>query len=101
MGALSRWGVSTLVAVPWATFVVNVLGSILLGFLVAATDKPELRLLLGTGFLGAFTTFSTFSVESMQLVESGEYGVAAASVLGNLVLGLSGAALGLYLGARA
>jgi CrcB protein len=62
---------------PWATLIVNIAGSVLLGFIAAAYlnhPEPSRRnwyLLLGTGFCGAFTTFSTFSYETMKLVQNG------------------------------
>ena len=107
-GALSRWGVTIAaqrlagMGFPWGTFAVNVVGSILLGFLIQASDRAgwptDLKLALGTGFLGAFTTFSTFSVETVRLIEAGKYAMAAGNVGGNLALGIGGAALGIWLG---
>ena len=58
----------------------------------------HLRVPIATGFLGSFTTFSTFSVESVRLVEQGSYGLAAGNVVGSLVVGLIFAAIGLSLG---
>lgn len=88
---------------PLGTLVVNVVGGLVLGLLVALVVGEErlphaTRLALGTGFCGAFTTFSTFSVETLRLAQQGELGVAAANVGLNLALGLGGAALGLALG---
>lgn len=106
LGALSRHGLGLAAnrAVDWGipagTLAVNVLGSIALGFLMEGCDRAgwsaELRLALGTGFLGSFTTFSTFSVETIRLVESGNYGAVAANIGANLVLALAGAALGIW-----
>jgi len=102
-GAMARYGVglATVSAlgprVPWGTLVVNVVGSAALGAALegGTTLSPGMRLMWTTGFLGAFTTFSTFSVETVRLVERGALSWAAASVLGNVVLGLLGAGLGI------
>ncbi|MEX2275195.1 MAG: fluoride efflux transporter CrcB [Actinomycetota bacterium] len=98
-GALARYGVGGLVgryqagAFPWGTFLVNVAGSFVLGLLFAAltgrmTVSPTTRDALTIGFVGAFTTFSTFSLETFTLLEEGAYGLAAINVLGSLTLGL-------------
>ncbi len=105
LGALARHGTGALCerwfdpSLPWGTFTVNALGSFLLGLLVETiagneSIDPGLQAMLATGLLGAFTTFSTFSVQSVRLMERGDYGWAAANVLGNVVVGLSLAALG-------
>jgi len=78
--------------------VVNVVGSAIGGVLLATTSG-DLRLVLLTGFCGGLTTFSTFSVETVQLVLDGKSRVAVLSVVANLVLGIGAAALG-YLLAR-
>lgn len=84
--------------VPWATFVVNVVGSFLLGVVAAATaqhDAPTwLVTLVGTGFCGALTTFSTFGLETVRLVEEGALRTALLYVAGSLVLGLGACAGG-------
>jgi CrcB protein len=76
---------------PLGTLVINVSGTLLLSFLstlvLHEAVKPELRIVLGTGFLGAFTTFSTFELESEGLISNGEWLPASAYILGNLVLG--------------
>ncbi len=107
LGALARWGVSKIVGtsgtgLPWATLWVNGLGSLLLGLLtgwcLASADLDERwRLALATGFLGSFTTFSTFSVETIQLVEGGRWGLATANVMLQLAVGLTAAATGFFL----
>ena len=107
LGALGRYGVTQLfshprVDLPWAVFVVNVLGSLLGGLLLglaqqAAVD-PAVREVLFAGFAGGFTTFSTFSVETVQLAQEGRWRTASLSVGANLVLGLGAAAIGLALG---
>jgi len=78
---------------PLGTFIVNVLGSLLLGFLVALSLKrgdlsQTTLLLLGTGFMGSFTTFSTFSVETVQLMTNGNWQLALFNAAGSLALGL-------------
>jgi CrcB protein len=106
LGALARHGTGALCerlfdpAVPWGTFTVNAVGSFFLGLLVESIARnesmdPGLQAMLATGFLGAFTTFSTYSVQSVRLVERGDYGLAAANVLGNVIVGLGLAALGI------
>lgn len=86
---------------PFGTLVVNVVGSLLLGFLSEAADRtpwatPQVRMALGTGLLGAFTTFSTFSVESVRLASTSP-GWASLNVVGNLLLGLVAAGGGIAL----
>ncbi len=85
---------------PLGTFIVNVLGSLLLGFLVALSLKrgdlsQTTLLLLGTGFMGSFTTFSTFSVETVLLITSGNWQLALFNVAGSIALGLGGVWLGI------
>jgi fluoride exporter len=88
---------------PWGTFVVNVTGSLALGLLTGLAlchgfpDTP--RVVLGTGFCGAYTTFSTHTYETVRLVEEGAIAEAARNVLGTLVAGTAAAALGLALAA--
>jgi len=92
------------VGFPWGTFLINVSGSALLGLLAAAClghADPARRLwyvLLGTGFCGGFTTFSTFSVEALELLREGRGGAAVAYVLGSVAAGLAAAALAMRLG---
>ena len=79
-------------AVPWGTFTVNVVGSFILGATagaVTATDGPEWVLtLIGTGFCGALTTFSTFGFETVRLVEKGSLRAAAVNITASLVVGM-------------
>jgi len=86
------------VAFPLGTLVINVMGALLLAFLVTLVAqeavKPEWRLVLGTGFLGAFTTFSTFELESEELLSSGNWPAALAYIGGNLILGFGAIILG-------
>ncbi len=108
-GSVLRYGVGRLAAsylgpaTVAGTLIVNVTGSFLLGLLAAlALERPEpsghLRGLLAVGFLGGYTTFSTLSLESVRLLEGGEFMRAGASIAGNLALGLAAAYLGLLLG---
>ena len=87
---------------PLATLAINASGSLLLGFLLHAMLEsggvaPAMRLLLTTGFCGGFTTFSTFSVETVRLVEAGEGKLAASYVGASLLLSIAGALLGIWL----
>jgi fluoride exporter len=81
-------------AFPWHTFAINVVGSFVLG-LVAATckDRPAWQLLLGVGVCGGFTTFSTFSVEVLAMIEKDRLLAAAGYAVGSVVAGVMGAAL--------
>jgi len=83
-------------AFPWGTLAVNVVGSYLLG--VLATSGPHLNPLvtaaLGVGFCGAFTTYSTFSYETLRLLESRATTLAAANAVTSVLAGLGAAALG-------
>ena len=104
-GVLARYGISTAFhgdALPWATVAINVAGSFALGVLVVVPHwfSEEVRTALGVGFLGGFTTFSTFSVQAFLDVEAGEPGKAVVYVAASVGLGLGAAALG-YFAARA
>jgi len=96
MGA--RWGWTF----PWGTCAVNVTGSLAIGLvmtlLFARGADPAYRLLLVTGFLGGYTTFSAFSFEAISLLESRRWDAAALYVIGSVVLGLLATSLGLGLG---
>jgi CrcB protein len=88
---------------PWGTVVVNVSGSLLLGFLaVWFLERVEpahrgLYLLLGTGFCGGYTTFSTFEWETYRLIQDGNWPAALANVLGSVVLGFLALVCGAFL----
>ncbi|WP_147532788.1 fluoride efflux transporter CrcB [Bacillus marasmi] len=97
LGSISRFGLgewlSTTNGFPTGTFVINILGCFVLGWLLtlATINKnipANIVLLTGTGFLGSFTTFSTFSVETIYLVESGHRLLAVLYVLGSILIGL-------------
>lgn len=84
---------------PWATLAVNVVGSVVIGVLATLADERDTlsanaRALLVIGVVGGFTTFSSFSLETLRLVEEWGYPRAALYVLASLVLSLSGVALG-------
>lgn len=107
--ALSLWTLSLLsrsawAAFPFSTLLINVSGSFMLAFLLTAIGRgvlpPELRLPLGVGFLGAYTTFSTFSVELDGLLLRGEWGRVALYLLGNVGLGMVAALAGRLLALR-
>jgi CrcB protein len=88
---------------PWGTFVVNASGSLVLGVLTglglyhAFPRVP--KVILGTGFCGAYTTFSTFTYETVELLEEGALNEAARNAFGTLIVGAGAAALGLALAA--
>jgi len=78
-------------AFPWATFTANIVGCLLIGLLWATLNRypsTQLNLLLVTGFCGGFTTFSTFSRESLVLLQSGNYVMFAVYAIGSIALGL-------------
>lgn len=83
---------------PWGTFTVNVLGSLILGMITGAVSaggaSPQVQLALDTGFCGALTTYSTFSYETLRLLEDDARLFAAANVVASIVAGLGSAFLG-------
>lgn len=100
IGSLARWGVAEAVAGQWSTLMVNLPGCLLIGILAGwlFDTSPRLRLLLGVGFLGGFTTFSTHLLDAHDLLDTPL--TAAAYVGGTLVGCLLAAAVGLVLGRR-
>jgi len=107
LGAVLRYWTSTAVhsrlgsAFPYGTLTVNILGSLLMGFLyIWLTDRlasgPAVRAFLVIGLLGAFTTFSTFSMETLNLVESGHPGKALANALISVGVCFVAAAAGVF-----
>ncbi|MDT5032414.1 MAG: fluoride exporter [Actinoplanes sp.] len=82
---------------PWGTLTVNVAGSLLLGYLLGRPVGAAVTALLGTGFCGALTTYSTFSYEIFQLARTGNRLLAAAYAGGSLLAGLGAAYLGLLI----
>lgn len=83
---------------PWGTFTVNVAGSFVLGLVVAAALPSPWLALVGTGFCGALTTYSTFSFETVRLIEGRAALVASANVASSIVAGLIAAFAGAGLG---
>ncbi len=90
------------VAFPYGTTIVNITGALMLGFVLElSTDRllasPEARLLVATGFLGSYTTFSTYMVESVNLMRQGSLFLGVVNIAGEAALGLIFAVLGIYL----
>jgi fluoride exporter len=110
VGASTRYGLSLAMAArsetwPWATFTINVAGSLLIGalggWLAMRGDAGEpWRLLLGVGGLGGFTTFSAYSLETVRLIERGDYAGAAIYSAGSVIAGLVAVGVGLALAKR-
>ncbi len=109
LGAVGRYSVTAMVTqwvnspFPLGTMIVNILGSLLLGGLLSAlalnwTPSPELRSLIQVGVLGAFTTFSTFSMDAYDQISRGEILGAAAYIGGSVVLGIVALMAGVALG---
>ncbi|MBW7474223.1 fluoride efflux transporter CrcB [Paenibacillus oenotherae] len=104
LGAISRYGISVWMPQsgsdgwPWATFVINVLGSLALGIILALAARYKLGAVwregIGTGFLGAFTTFSAYSVETVRLVQAGNASFAVAYAASSIILGVGAALAG-------
>lgn len=88
-------------AFPWATLAVNAVGSLAIGLFGGWASRfgwsEALRLSLTVGLCGGFTTFSTFSKDSLALIDSGSYGLFALYVAGSVALGIAATALGLWL----
>ena len=108
-GACARYGVALAVSAFWrrefplATFLVNVSGCFVLGFVSAAmADRldPAWRLLVGTGFVGAYTTFSAFEYETARLTETGAFAWGALNVVSSVVAGFVAVKLGVVLGQK-
>ena len=95
IGSVARWGVSEAMPadgtseVPWATIVVNLFGTFVLGAMIAGALQTETLLLFGTGMLGGFTTMSTFGVETVRLIELGSSSAATIYIALNLLAPLT------------
>jgi CrcB protein len=108
LGALSRYGLGFWISSKWnqgfplGTFIINITGAFLLGFLnilfiEKLTISPLWRIGIGIGFLGAYTTFSTFSYEVIMLIEGGSLLTAGLYTLLSVIIGFTGVALGVGL----
>src|SRR6476660_657988 len=108
LGSVSRWECQRWIyqlhphPFPFGTFTVNIVGSFLIGVFYAFSEKgnlmnPEWRLFLTTGFCGGFTTFSTFSFETITLLRDGNYGYASMYILLSVILGVAAVALGIFI----
>ncbi|TMK56793.1 MAG: fluoride efflux transporter CrcB [Actinobacteria bacterium] len=104
LGALARFGLTLLVAdrlhphLPLGTMAVNVSGAFLLGLLAGASVDGDARLLFGVGLLGAYTTFSTWMVETQRIDKAGKRRIAILNIVLSVAFGLAAAALGRWLG---
>lgn len=111
-GALSRYGLSRFISnalvhtlFPWSTLVINSIGCLVIGFAVQVFDRvvvaPAVRDFLVIGFLGAFTTFSTFALETVNLLREREWGFGVWNLLGSNILGIIMVFAGVLLGRAA
>ena len=96
-----KWGEQ----LPYGTFLVNIIGSFIIGFLVMLIAEkldlsPQLKQLMITGFLGAFTTFSSFMFDAAQLLSKGQAGNSLLYILGSIILGFAAVIAGSALGSR-
>lgn len=106
VGAVGRYSTDRVISArhdmvfPWGTFTVNMVGSAILGLVAGAAGSSShwLLLLIGTGFCGALTTFSTFNFETLRLVEDGSMLAAGVNVVASVVVGLSFVVAGYALG---
>jgi CrcB protein len=109
VGTLSRYGVSYAIQkscggmFPWGTVAVNMIGCFLFGMIWVLAEtriaiSPQLRIILLTGFMGAFTTFSTFAFETAWLLQNSQWSLAAGNSLGQLIAGVSFVVLGMMVG---
>ena len=103
-GAIARFWIGRWLATPsgfpWTTFSINVAGSFLLGILVIVLkDRQGWLVLLGAGFCGGFTTFSSFSLETLRMLEEQAYWTAGAYAVGSVIAGLIGVWLGVRISA--
>jgi CrcB protein len=105
VGAVARYGMAVWIGQRWGrsfplgTFVINVSGSFLIGLLMTLmaerfTENPQWRLLLVVGFLGAYTTFSTFEYETGALLKDGEWLFAGLNVVLSVIVGFAALKLG-------
>jgi len=106
LGAMARYGIGTAVPAPAngfpaATFLINIVGSIAMGVLVGTLAKTtpqyqnEIRLFVAVGIFGGFTTFSSFSLDAIAMIERGDFVLASAYIVGSVLLSLTGLWLGM------
>jgi fluoride exporter len=109
VGAVARWSLSGWVQrlsggdFPLGTYVANMVGCLFIGLVFALVEarpewSPHVRLFLMVGLLGAFTTFSTFSHETLDLLQGGSWTLAVVNILGSVMVGLLAVVVGRYLG---
>ena len=108
LGALSRYALDRAVinvtgSTLWGIFLINISGSFVLGlFITMFTERAnwptELRFLIAVGFLGSYTTFSTLTVASVQLMDNGDFTRGLLNILGSIAIGLLAAFLGIVVG---
>lgn len=106
-GALARFGLDSEIKARWArpfplgTFVINCSGGLILGVLAGVVifhaAPPQLQDILGTGFCGGYTTFSTASFETVRLVQGGRGALALGNALGSVICSTAACALGMWL----
>lgn len=98
-GAMARFTMGKYIvsAYPWATFIINCTGSFALGYVYGCQPSEWLWQLVGIGFLGAYTTFSTFGFEVMKLLEKQRKKHAIMYIASSILIGILSASLGLYL----
>ena len=107
VGALLRYWVSGVTcrmlssSFPWGTLAVNLIGSLIIGFLWGLSEtvvfSQNLKLFVFIGMLGSFTTFSTFSLENLNLLRDGEYWLVFANISASIIFGLILAAAGFFM----
>jgi CrcB protein len=108
LGSIARYGIQTVfstkwpVIFPWGTFSVNIAGCLIIGLLVGLETRHQLvddplKWLLITGFCGGFTTFSTYSLEGLGLLNQHQYGLFLGYTLGSVILGILATLLGFSL----
>jgi fluoride exporter len=102
LGAGARYLVGSVVASPWATLAVNLIGGLAMGLLMGtfARDSESWRLFAGVGVLGGFTTFSAFGLDSWGMIERGQYPLAALYVTASVVGAVALTGLGLWITQR-
>lgn len=106
LGAIARYGLSTIIynntntLFPWGTLIVNLTGCLFIGMFIEFFETTiihaEWRSFITIGFLGAYTTFSTFSLETVNLLREGEIGLAVANIFWSNFIGITLVIIGIY-----